>query len=92
MDKAVDVPSEIYANQVKLFGKWNCDEVEVGDISLQVFISFISKIFNIHQNFILFSSRITYQLKAKLQNIYHTQLVVIKLNALEKHYVQLLNV
>jgi hypothetical protein len=36
--KAVDVPSEIYASQVKLFGKWNCDEVEVGDISLQVII------------------------------------------------------
>ena len=34
--KAVEIPSEIYASQVKLFGKWNCDEVEVGDISLQV--------------------------------------------------------
>jgi small subunit ribosomal protein S5e len=34
---AVAVVSEgVYANQVKLFGKWNCDEVEVGDISLQV--------------------------------------------------------
>jgi hypothetical protein len=36
---AVAVVSEgVYANQVKLFGKWNCDEVEVGDISLQVII------------------------------------------------------
>jgi len=30
--------SEIYANQVKLFGKWNCDEVGVEDISLQDYI------------------------------------------------------
>lgn len=34
--KVAEVPSEIYANQVKLFGKWNCDEVGVEDISLQV--------------------------------------------------------
>ena len=37
MDKAVTVVSnEVYANQVKLFGKWSCDEVSVEDISLQV--------------------------------------------------------
>lgn len=29
-------PNETYANQVKLFGKWNCDEVNVEDISLRV--------------------------------------------------------
>lgn len=28
--------AEVYANQVKLFGKWNCDEVNVEDISLRV--------------------------------------------------------
>ena len=39
--KAVEIPSEIYASQVKLFGKWNCDEVEVGDISLRVNIIFL---------------------------------------------------
>ena len=36
MDKAVTVSNEVYANQVKLFGKWSCDEVSVEDISLQV--------------------------------------------------------
>lgn len=25
-----------YANQVKLFGKWTLDDIEVSDISLQV--------------------------------------------------------
>ena len=30
------VSNEVYANQVKLFGKWNCDEVNVEDISLRV--------------------------------------------------------
>lgn len=34
---AVATPStEVYATQVKLFGKWNCDEVNVEDISLRV--------------------------------------------------------
>ena len=28
--------NEVFANQVKLFGKWNCDEVDVDDISLKV--------------------------------------------------------
>jgi hypothetical protein len=32
----MQVESDVYANQVKLFGKWNCDEVSVEDISLQV--------------------------------------------------------
>lgn len=37
MESAVQqVSSEVYANQVKLFGKWNCDEVDVDDISLKV--------------------------------------------------------
>ena len=37
MESAVQVVSnEVYANQVKLFGKWNCDEVDVDDISLKV--------------------------------------------------------
>jgi len=36
--EAVVVSEGVYANQVKLFGKWNCDEVEVGDISLQDYI------------------------------------------------------
>lgn len=31
--------TEVYANQVKLFGKWNCDEVNVEDISLRVIYS-----------------------------------------------------
>jgi len=30
--------TESYANQVKLFGKWNCDEVNVEDISLRDYI------------------------------------------------------
>jgi len=30
--------TEPYANQVKLFGKWNCDEVNVEDISLRDYI------------------------------------------------------
>ena len=34
MEKAVT--TDVYANQVKLFGKWNCDEVNVEDISLRV--------------------------------------------------------
>ncbi len=39
-DKAVvQVPSnEVYANQVKLFGKWDCDQVDVDDISLKDYI------------------------------------------------------
>jgi len=36
---AVASPStEVYATQVKLFGKWNCDEVNVEDISLRDYI------------------------------------------------------
>lgn len=36
---AVATPStEVYATQVKLFGKWNCDEVNVEDISLRDYI------------------------------------------------------
>lgn len=31
-----EVSGEVYASQVKLFGKWNCDEVDVDDISLKV--------------------------------------------------------
>jgi len=34
----IAVANEVYANQVKLFGKWNCDEVNVEDISLQDYI------------------------------------------------------
>jgi len=34
----VAVSSEVYANQVKLFGKWNADEVNVEDISLGDYI------------------------------------------------------
>ena len=34
--ETVVVSNEVYANQVKLFGKWNCDEVNVEDISLRV--------------------------------------------------------
>jgi len=30
--------NEVYANQVLLFGKWNCDDVNVEDISLQDYI------------------------------------------------------
>lgn len=37
-ETATDVSNEVYANQVKLFGKWNCDEVNVEDISLRVII------------------------------------------------------
>ena len=33
---AVVSTDNVYANQVKLFGKWNCDEVNVEDISLRV--------------------------------------------------------
>ncbi len=40
MESAAVVSSEVYANQVKLFGKWNCDEVDVDDISLKVQITF----------------------------------------------------
>ena len=36
MEDALVVSSEVYANHVKLFGKWNCDEVDVDDISLKV--------------------------------------------------------
>jgi hypothetical protein len=36
MANQVVVSNEVYANQVKLFGKWNCDEVNVEDISLRV--------------------------------------------------------
>jgi hypothetical protein len=35
-ETVVAVSNEVYANQVKLFGKWNCDEVNVEDISLRV--------------------------------------------------------
>lgn len=35
---AVAPSNEAYANQVKLFGKWNCDEVNVEDISLRDYI------------------------------------------------------
>jgi len=39
MDKVVAAPSnEVYANQVKLFGKWDCDQVDVDDISLKDYI------------------------------------------------------
>lgn len=30
--------NEVYANQVKLFGKWDCDQVDVDDISLKDYI------------------------------------------------------
>jgi len=40
MEKAVT--TDVYANQVKLFGKWNCDEVNVEDISLRVCNIFFS--------------------------------------------------
>ena len=36
METEAVVVNEVYANQVKLFGKWNCDEVNVEDISLRV--------------------------------------------------------
>lgn len=32
------VVQEVSANQIKLFGKWNCDDVSVEDISLQDYI------------------------------------------------------
>lgn len=39
MDKVVAPTSnEVFANQVKLFGKWNCDEVNVADISLKDYV------------------------------------------------------
>jgi small subunit ribosomal protein S5e len=38
VDATTDFNSEVYANQVKLFGKWNCDEVNVEDISLRDYI------------------------------------------------------
>jgi hypothetical protein len=73
------VSNEVYASQVKLFGKWNCDEVNVEDISLRVkfifnklFICVIALEKKIHL------SRITYLSKAKQQSIYHTLLVAIK--------------
>ena len=39
----VAVSNEVYANQVKLFGKWNADEVNVEDISLGVSDHFFKK-------------------------------------------------
>jgi hypothetical protein len=42
MANQVVVSNEVYANQVKLFGKWNCDEVNVEDISLRVITFWIN--------------------------------------------------
>lgn len=80
----VATPStEIYANQVKLFGKWNCDEVNVEDISLRVTtkLFFRRKKKRKLSNFVSIfndSPRITYQSKVRRPNIYHTRLAVIK--------------
>lgn len=40
MAKEATGSNEVYATQVKLFGKWNCDEVNVEDISLRVNLPF----------------------------------------------------
>jgi hypothetical protein len=52
MAKEAAVTTEVYANQVKLFGKWNCDEVNVEDISLRVNLHFDIQIINYLKNLI----------------------------------------
>lgn len=70
------VANEVYANQVKLFGKWNPDEVNVEDISLGVSDNFCSTKTTIFFN--LNSTRTIFQLKEKLLSTSHTQLVATK--------------
>lgn len=77
-----EVSGEVYASQVKLFGKWNCDEVDVDDISLKVILRnlIFLKIFY-EDNLFFHQIRITYQSKVKPLSIFHTQLAVTKSSA-----------
>jgi len=38
MEGVQPIANEVYANQIKLFGKWTCDDVSVEDISLTDYI------------------------------------------------------
>lgn len=81
---------------IKLFGRWSCDDVNVSDISLAVccFI-YVSKK-KIQNTFHLFETqfflRITFLLKKNMHDIHHIQLVGMRQNDSVKHNVQLSNV
>lgn len=85
--------------EIKLFGRWSCDDVNVSDMSLAVSVpKAISTCFvsskNVYSNNIFYSHlriRITLQLKKSTLVIYHIQLVVMLPNDSVKHNAQSLN-
>lgn len=76
--------------EIKLFGRWSCDDVQVNDMSLHVSVFYTN--FKVYFIIIIAPFRTILLLKKRMPSIYHTRLDVMRQSVLEKHNAQLLNV